>query len=83
MKFNLTARKAMSVALALTLSLLGPVNRTDKKFLHPKGTKQLFDLKQDLLAVVLFILFGKGISFGTRFRNLILGTKKSGRWFCL
>lgn len=25
--------------------------------MRPAGTKQLFDLKQDLLAVVLFILF--------------------------
>jgi hypothetical protein len=49
----------MSVARSHSLAfrLLRPVNGTDKKFLRPKGMKQLFDLKQDLLAVVLFILF--------------------------
>lgn len=79
MKFNLTERKAMSVSLALSHSLrfFGPVNGTDKKFLHPKGMKQLFDLKQDLLAVVLFILFApfhfeEEKTFGTRSRNLRL-----------
>lgn len=46
----------MSVSLSRSFFSLRPVNGTDKKFTRPAGTKQLFDLKQDLLAVVLFIL---------------------------
>lgn len=66
-----------SPALTLTLFfffpfllLFGPVNGTDKKKFHClKGTKQLFDLKQDLLAVVLFILYflGKNLCFWSAF----------------
>lgn len=72
MKFNLNSKKSYVSLLAHSLSFLFSDQSTGqiKKFLCLEGTKQLFDLKQDLLAVVLFILLFREEE--EHFRHLIL-----------